>query len=111
MFFRRYGLVVLVVALASSVCLLSSPQYEQVLLPEKGAIAERPFFASRRHPAIDYDRQSTDIVDPFVRKVNDGTIQLKWDKDNGYLSSILEGLKMPIESQALVFSKTSLQGH
>jgi hypothetical protein len=111
MFSRKHGLAVLVIALVSSVCLLSAPEDEQVILPVKGAIAERPFFASRRHPAIDYDRQSTDVVDPFVRKVNDGTIKLRWDKDNGYLSSILEGLKMPIESQALVFSKTSLQGH
>jgi hypothetical protein len=82
------------------------------VLPTKGTLDERPFFSSRRHPAIAYaDRPSTDVVGELARKVNAGAVSLRFEKSSGYLLSILEALGVPAESQSLVFSKTSLQAH
>jgi hypothetical protein len=82
-----------------------------VVLPASGSIDERAFFATRRNPAIDYDRQSNDAVAQLAQKVDDGTLHLRFDKTSGYLLSILEALHIPIESQSVVFSKTSFQAH
>lgn len=83
-----------------------------VVLPASGRIDERPFFSSRRYPTIAYsDRPTTDIAGDLARRVAEGTAHLTFDKTNGYLISVLEALKIPAESQALVFSKTSLQSH
>src|SRR5438128_792696 len=84
---------------------------ESVILPTSGTIDERPFFSTRRHPAIGYDRETQDIAGQLVRKVNSGELRLRFDKSSGYLLSVLEALKVPVESQSLVFSKTSLQSH
>lgn len=40
-----------------------------------------------------------------------GETQLEYDEAHGYLKAVLEQLDVPIESQVLVFSKTSLQLH
>ena len=36
-------------------------------------------------------------------------VELKWDDEHGYLPSLLKALGVPVSSQVLVFSKTSLQ--
>src|SRR5688572_9169936 len=64
----------------------------------------------RNHPAIKYDR--TDANDPVAaldRKLRSGEIRLDADGPAGFLRSVLAALKVPIESQVLVFSKTSFQ--
>jgi hypothetical protein len=70
------------------------------------------FVQSRLIPAIAYD--TTDTNDPIARvnkKLADGSVTLKFEPDNGgYLRSALAALDLPVESQALVFSKTSFQG-
>jgi hypothetical protein len=38
-------------------------------------------------------------------------VRLRFEGKGGYLASILEALRVPIESQTMVFSKTSLQSH
>lgn len=117
MIFRGRRSYIAVVFFIVSVCLinvrLSAIQYETgVVLPATGRIDERPFFSTRRHPAIEYsDRASTDVVGEFVRKVDSGDITLRFEGAGGYLNSILAALHLPIESQSVVFSKTSLQGH
>lgn len=105
-------------AFAATLCLYGAqkdPEFEAdetpVILPKDGSMDERPFFSSRRHPAIMYDRPSTDLVDALARKVDEGSMRLNFDKTNGYLTSILEALRVPVESQSVVFSKTSLQAH
>ena len=83
-----------------------------VILPTAGLIDERRFFSSMRHPAIEYpDRQTNDAVAELARKVEDGTVQLRFDKDSGFLLSVLEALHVPVETQSMLFSKTSLQSH
>lgn len=67
---------------------------------------------SYERPPIDY--LNTEVHDPvaeLARKVESGEVQLKHDEQYGYLTAVLEALDVPISSQTLVFSKTSLQLH
>jgi hypothetical protein len=84
---------------------------DNVVLPTKGTLDERSFFSTRRHPAIDYDGPTADVVGELARNVADGTVKLRYEGRSGYLRSVLEALHIPVESQAIVFSKTSLQSH
>ena len=64
----------------------------------------------RNHPAIKYESTpGSDPVAELNRKLESGEVQLKADGPSGYLRSVLEALKVPVESQTLVFSKTSFQ--
>jgi hypothetical protein len=56
--------------------------------------------------------RSDDLNDPVARlekRVEKGEVTLAWEERNGYLRSVLSLLKVPVESQTLVFSKTSFQ--
>lgn len=62
------------------------------------------------HPAIQYYTGAlTDPVTQLIAKLESGAAQLRFDGPQGYLRSLLDALKIPIESQIAVFSKTSLQ--
>jgi len=64
----------------------------------------------RNHPAIRYD--STQTNDPIARlneRLKSGEVTLERRGPSGYLQSVLEALHVPVESQLLVFSKTSFQ--
>ncbi len=75
-----------------------------------GSMDDRPFFASRRHPAVGYGfLPATDRVAVLSRQVEDGKVQLQFDERSGYLRSVLDALHLPIESQSVVFSRTSFQ--
>lgn len=53
-------------------------------------------------------------IDPVAQlqeKISAGSVKLAYDQEYGYLPSLLNQLKIPIDSQGLVFSKTSLQLH
>ena len=66
--------------------------------------------AMRAHPNIDYFGGVT--VDPVNRlnaRLASGEVTLRAEPVNGYLRSILQALDVPVESQMLVFSKTSFQ--
>lgn len=43
------------------------------------------------------------------KKLDNGEVKLPFDDDRGYLSAVLKELNVPVSSQVLVFSKTSLQ--
>src|SRR5947209_1803705 len=68
-------------------------------------------------PAVDLDRPpinyhtaaSTDAVAALFQKVRSGQATVECDEDSGYLASLLKNLHIPLSSQVLVFSKTSLQ--
>jgi hypothetical protein len=63
-------------------------------------------------PPIRYsDRSSHDPVAVLERELASGQVVLDYDETFGVLPSLLKQLKIPIESQVLVFSKTSLQIH
>ena len=56
------------------------------------------------HDAIQYSKRP--VSDP-VSKLNGQTFE--WEDGSGYLRSVLKALNVPVESQVLVFSKTSFQ--
>ena len=62
------------------------------------------------HPAVAYRLASrTDAVALLDAKLRAGTATLTFDGPSGYLRSLLAALDVPVESQMVVFSKTSLQ--
>jgi hypothetical protein len=68
------------------------------------------FDLSLDHPAIAYRTQPTN--DPVARlsaAVERGGARLAFDPDHGYLRALLDQLRVPIESQVVVFSGTSKQ--
>src|ERR1700728_1362992 len=51
--------------------------------------------------------RSEDLSDPVAKlekQVEKGEATLEWEADHGYLQSVLKLLKVPVESQTLVFS-------
>ncbi len=68
------------------------------------------FRASRDHPAIQYSSGPTDnVVVALNRELREGMASLVFAGRSGYLTSVLDALKVPVESQITVFSKTSFQ--
>lgn len=68
------------------------------------------FNGSPEHPAIEYyTRPVNDAVSALNRQIQDGKLELRFDRVNGYLRSVLDALHIQTESQMMVFSKTSLQ--
>ncbi len=76
------------------------------------AIAQRPdaYTGSREHPAIAYNTTAaTTIVEEVNRKLDDGSLKFTFDSTSGYLRSALAAFALPVESQMLVYTGTSLQ--
>ena len=64
----------------------------------------------RDHPAIQYTkRPPTDRIAALAKRIAAGEVKLAFDRDNGYLAAILEALGIPVASQVVVFSETSVQ--
>jgi len=62
------------------------------------------------HPAITYrTRQSTNVVDTLSARVQAGQVNLPYEDTTGYLKPVLDALNVSVDSQMVVFSKTSLQ--
>jgi hypothetical protein len=69
------------------------------------------YVQSRDHAAIEYSKGPVaDRVAAVNRKLQDGTLQLKFDGPSGYLRSALDALSIPVESQVAVFAQNSSQG-
>jgi hypothetical protein len=63
-------------------------------------------------PPISYrERADRNAISRFGEQLAAGTLQLQADETSWHLRSALQELKVPISSQVLVFSKTSLQRH
>lgn len=61
-------------------------------------------------PPIQYSQSTPDNrVSKLAVQLAAGELRLEYDQRIGYLDALLEALDVPIESQMLVFSKTSLQ--
>ena len=76
------------------------------------AFAQRPdaFSESRSHPAIDYNSAPFHTaIDELNRKLEEGAAALTFHPASGYLRSTLDALHVPIESQMLVYTQTSMQ--
>lgn len=83
---------------------LALPVAAQIAVRNQGYI---PF----SEPPINYRSQEpNDPVALLQKHLDEGKVSIAYDeKDHGYLKSVLELLKVPVESQTLVFSKTSFQ--
>ncbi|MGE3317615.1 MAG: hypothetical protein AB7O26_21095 [Planctomycetaceae bacterium] len=59
---------------------------------------------------IDYSRAAAEnLVSRLQERLERGELQLEFDDAHGYLPSLLKSMNVPVESQMLVFSKTSMQ--
>jgi hypothetical protein len=68
------------------------------------------FDQSINHPAIKYSTSdSNTAVDALNRRLRDGSAKLVYEGKSGYLRSVLQLLDIPVESQVLVYTQTSLQ--
>jgi hypothetical protein len=79
------------------------PVYGQIAVRNQGYI---PYSDA----PINY--RSQDLSDPVAlleKQIEEGKVSLTYDQDHGYLKSVLALLKVPVDSQTLVFSKTSFQ--
>ena len=63
------------------------------------------------HPAIQYGKQPpNDPVARLAKKIESGQVKLDYAPNGwGYLPALLKQLDVPVDSQVLVFSKTSIQ--
>jgi hypothetical protein len=79
---------------------------------ETGAtLADRPLVGAVADPTIGYyTRPTNDLLGQWNGRLADGTSQIVFDADTGYLKSTLNALHVPFESQMLVMSKTGIQG-
>jgi hypothetical protein len=74
------------------------------------ATAYDPDSVELDHPAFAYRLATrTDVVAGLNQRLMSGTATLKFEGPAGYLRSLLEQLDVPIDSQMVVYSKTSLQ--
>ena len=62
-----------------------------------------------REPVRYSQSQPDNRVAQLASQLDAGTRRLDWEDDRGYLRSLLTALDVPVSSQMLVFSKTSLQ--
>ena len=68
------------------------------------------FDQSINHPAIKYSTSdSNTVVDELNRRLRDGSAKLVYEGKTGYLRSVLQLLDIPVESQVMVYTQTSLQ--
>jgi len=73
-------------------------------------LTERPLSGALAHPAIEYyTRPTHDLVADLNRRIESGDARVTFDEATGYLRSVLDALRVPIESQMLVMSKTGVQ--
>ena len=68
------------------------------------------FMGSSNDPAIRYSTAPlNNVVVEVNKQLQDRAVQLTFEGRSGFLRSALEALQIPVDSQLLVFSRTSLQ--
>ncbi len=96
----------------SALLALSTALYATAVATTTSIAAQRQdaFVGSLSDPSIDYlHAPLNDPVSALARDIEDGAAILKFDAATGYLISVLDRLNVPVESQVLVYSQTSLQ--
>ena len=86
----------IVTALGCAAAVYAAAIDETVLLPND-------------HPAIQYQRPPNDAVAKLGEKIASGAVKLEYTPGRGYLPALLKLFGLNIDSQVLVFSKTSFQ--
>src|SRR6516164_690428 len=83
-----------------------------VILGSAWALADRledTFYVPLDHPAIRYYQDPADPVARLQKRLESGQTKLDFAPNRGYLTALLKELDINIDSQVLVFSKTSIQ--
>jgi hypothetical protein len=97
--FCKIGLISAILLAAGP---LSLPAGAQIAVKNQGYV---PF----SEEPINYRSDVHDPVAELQRRMARGEVKLEYEPRHGYLRSILESLSIPVNSQTLVFSKTSFQ--
>jgi hypothetical protein len=82
-----------------------------ILLPLAATPQSSPLFIPRLDDShiLYYSGETHDQVSDLARRLANGEAHLEFKGQWGYLESLLRELRVPVSSQTLVFSKTSLQ--
>ena len=81
-----------------------------IAVPVLAVAALAQYQSAAEHPAIAYSKSTpTDAVARLQRSIDTGETRLAFDEQHGYLPAVLKALNVPVSSQGLVFSRTSLQ--
>src|SRR3954471_16228090 len=80
------------------------------LLAAGGAVTLAQYTSAAEHSAIAYSKSApTDAVAKLQAAIESGQTGLVFDGELGSLPAVLRALDVPVSSQSLVFSRTSLQ--
>jgi hypothetical protein len=95
-------------ALTVAICAMVSPRAAGDNV--EGALSGT-FTDWSRHPAIVYSGQlnTSDPVARVSQQIRDGRLSLRREGPSGYLRSVLDALKVPLESQIVIFNPDSVQ--
>ena len=85
-----------------SLTCLTLPALAQIAVRNQGYVpfSDQPNYGSQ---------EVTDPVAKLQKLLDHGEVKLDYEPTHGYLKSVLEKLEIPLDSQTLVFSKTSFQ--
>ncbi len=79
-------------------------------LPAPGQIAvQNQGYVPFSESPINYRSDAKDPVAILQKRLDQGEVNLAFEPKHGYLKAVLENLNIPVDSQTLVFSKTSFQ--
>ncbi|MBX7200757.1 MAG: hypothetical protein K1X51_15410 [Rhodospirillaceae bacterium] len=100
----------LILAFTASSAQAANPEWTLSPADVQAPMATRDWLPPPDHPAIGYlTRGTDDAVARLDQALADGKAGLAFDPRSGYLRALLAALKVPEDSQLLVFSRTSLQ--
>ncbi|MBI3864242.1 MAG: hypothetical protein HY290_20350 [Planctomycetia bacterium] len=91
---------------------ISKPYFFAVLACLWAALSQPVWSQEYEHEPIRYSKSDPhNRVSQLIERLESGQARLQYDGKMGYLRSLLNELSVPVSSQTLVFSKTSLQRH
>ncbi len=106
-------LVLLATLLAGSTAIVFAPTPPSPLTPPATVSATERFNTGFNTGQPDTAQPDTarwlDPIARLQRRIDDGSVRLAHDDALGYLPALLQALDIPVSSQGLVFSRTSLQ--
>jgi hypothetical protein len=77
--------------------------------PAQIAVRNQGFVPFSDEPINYRTHEVTDPVAKLQKLLDRGDVKLEYEPQHGYLKSVLDKLEIPLDSQTLVFSKTSFQ--
>lgn len=96
-------------AKSAIICIMNTLLKTLIAAALLGTTAVRALDAFENPPISYSETAANNPVSRLEQALADGTASLARDPESGYLKALLDALEIPVESQLLVFSKTSLQ--